>query len=1076
MRGRPTDSGPQARKVKEGPQSIFRRWMQLSLTGRMFLLVVIAVLPALVIQAVNEYALRTAREDEIRQRVIQITKQFGEEIQAIRAGASQLLVALGELDEVQKRDSKECGATFAKLKVRFESYVRIGAADATGKVFCSSGPAIEASVAETEFFKRAMTGDGLSVGHYFIDPNTGEKMIHFAERFYGANGKVAGVVFAGLDLKWLAEHLKERGLTSSQSILIADRLGNIIARLPNGDALVGKNMRKSHEEIMDGNTAGWEEAAGVDGVARIFGYVPGQLPPKDFFLSAGQSKVEAMEPIEAATKRGILLILLGLLAAMYLAWIGGRRFIKRPIASLLEATTEWGKGHYDARVKVDDRSSEIGRLGMAFNDMADALAARHAAQQRAEEELRHLNATLESRIGRRTLELEEANRAKSQFLAKMSHEIRTPVNGVLGMLELVKQTKLDARQQRYLDTARRSAETLLGIINGILDISKIEAGKIELEQAPFDLRDLVEEVTETFADVAYGKGLELTCTIPAHLPTALVGDAGRLRQIMTNLVGNAIKFTEKGEVGLRVEAVEANAASAFIAFDVTDTGIGIAADKQRHIFDAFAQADSSTTRRYGGTGLGLSIAKQLCEMMGGTIDLTSEPGRGSTFRFTPPFGRQSEAAQPVDTGLLLFQGMSVLIVEDNAVRRRNIKDQMSSWGVRVGEAENGAAALAELRTAAPRDERFELAIIDIDLPDVNGIDLVRSIKADPANAELRLVMLTARDHEIDQMGDVRAHVAGSLTKPVRQSDLRQCLAMIDGDIEPAAPASELPPIPPPEGVAGARVLLVEDNPVNLEVAVGILESFGCKVETATNGLEALDRYVNSEYGLIFMDCQMPEMDGFEATSEIRKQEVKSDRRTPIVALTASAIEGDREQCLASGMDDYVPKPFTTDQMRSALVTWLSSATRSIAKRDHLTLVASARQPTPVPTAAPPSVPLPIEPIDDAVLNNLAQLQREGRPDIVNRVITLFLESAPALLKDLQEGAEDGDAARLGRASHALKSCAANVGAAAFSARCDELEALARAGQVADAPARVRGIVEDYRRAETALAARLLQVA
>jgi CheY-like chemotaxis protein len=275
------------------------------------------------------------------------------------------------------------------------------------------------------------------------------------------------------------------------------------------------------------------------------------------------------------------------------------------------------------------------------------------------------------------------------------------------------------------------------------------------------------------------------------------------------------------------------------------------------------------------------------------------------------------------------------------------------------------------------------------------------------------------------------------------------------------------------------VLLVEDNPVNLEVAVGILESFGCKVETATNGVEALERYASGEYGLIFMDCQMPEMDGFEATAEIRKHETNTDRRTPIVALTASAIEGDREQCLASGMDDYVPKPFTTEQMRSALVTWLSPATRGTGKRDHLTLVASARPPTPAPAApapAPIAVPMPTEPIDNAVLDNLAQLQREGRPDIVNRVITLFLESAPALLKDLQEGAARGDAALLNRASHTLKSASANVGAALLSAHCRELEAMARAGSISDAAGRVETIIEDYRRAQAALTARLPRVA
>src|SRR5712671_3949839 len=607
--------------VRSANQSVFPLGIRIGLTGRLFLLVILAVVPALVIQAWNEYDQRMAREGEIRQHVVEITKQFGGEIGVLREGARQLLLGLAELDPVKSLQPGACSALFSKLKSRYANYSLLGAADTTGRVFCTSGSTSFVWVTDQPFFTRALAQPELAVGNYWIDPASNQRMIHFAERFEDGDGHIAGVVFAGLDLAWLSDHLKERGLSPTASILIADREGNIIARLPRPELLVGKNMRTSHEPIMDGDEAGWEEAVGVDGATRIFGYVPAVLPPKDFFLSAGQSKAEAFAAIDSATRRGIGLILVSLFAAVYAAWAGGRNFIRRPIEGLLSVTAEWRNGNYDARAHLEDRSSEIGRLGGAFNEMADALAARHAAQQRAEEELRHLNATLESRIEQRTIELEGAVRAKSQFLANMSHEIRTPLNGVLGMLELVRQTELAPMQHRFVETARRSGEILLGVINGVLDLSKIEAGKVELEQSPFDLRVVVEEVTELFSALAYGRGLELACFVPAHLLTALIGDPGRLRQILTNLIGNAIKFTERGEVSVRAYLIERDVSSASIAFEVLDTGIGIHVEKREHIFEAFAQADSSTTRRYGGTGLGLTIAKHFCEMMGGSIDV-----------------------------------------------------------------------------------------------------------------------------------------------------------------------------------------------------------------------------------------------------------------------------------------------------------------------------------------------------------------------------------------------------------------------------------------------------------------------
>jgi signal transduction histidine kinase/CheY-like chemotaxis protein len=1034
-----------------------------SLTARMFLLVLIAVMPALGIQAYNEYDLRQAREDEIRDKTVQITKQFGAEMGEIREGAHQLLVALSRLPAVNTLDSDGCSKVLATLDASFPNYSILGVADTAGHVHCSSRQTSSSSVADQPFFIRAMEQNDLAVGNYWVDPENGDKQVHFGLRFSSeAGGPVIGVVFAGLDLQWLSEHLKERGLSPTQSILIADREGNIIARLPNPEKMVGKNMRNGHAGIMDGNTTGSEEATGVDGVVRIFGYVPPALSPKDFFLSAGESKAAAFAAIEGTTRRGIALILAGLLLAVYAAWVVGRIFIRRPIDSLLQVAGEWRNGNYAARSQLEDSQSEIGRLGAAFNEMAEAVASRHAAQQEAEELLNRLNTTLEDRVEERTRELENANRAKSQFLANMSHEIRTPMNGVMGMIELLLQTELGPKQQRYIATARRSVDALLGIINKILDLSKIEAGKLDLENHEFDLRELMEEVTDLFSEAASRKALDLACFLPSNVPTALVGDPGRLRQILTNLLGNALKFTEHGEVVLSASVIEATASSALIEFVVQDTGIGIAQTDQAHIFNAFSQADGSMTRRYGGTGLGLSIAKELCEMMGGSIEVTSQEGAGSTFRISARFGQQDSRARRIGRGARYASRSRILVVDDNVTNLEILQNLLSNEGIRVETAEGGAEALDIARAAAGRDEAFDVALIDMVMPNMSGLELARAIKADPVLASLQVVMLTSLGREVPEAGHL---LARQLTKPVRRGELLDCLNALEkgGAPVPTDAASVLAP----DGAwaANRRVLLAEDSPVNVEVATGVLESFGCTVEIAGNGREALAIHAERDFDVIFMDCQMPEMDGFAATAEIRKREAAGARRTPIIALTANAIKGDRDACLSAGMDDYLAKPFTRSQMKAVLNAVFAGS-------DLFNTVAANDPPVAFATTEPSSTDV----LDERVLAALHELQREGRPDVVRKTIGLYFENAPRLLKELEEGAANGDLKALSRASHMLKSNSANVGAIKLASRCNELETMARSGMIPDACALVRAVIEDYGVAGAVLSKHLEQAA
>ena len=713
------------------------------------------------------------------------------------------------------------------------------------------------------------------------------------------------------------------------------------------------------------------------------------------------------------------------------------RRIVSPLQQLAAVTHDISEGNFDHQIDINTHD-EINDLAIAFRHMVTRLR-----------DYREQVVVYQKDLESKKEAAESASQAKSQFLAAMSHEIRTPMNGVLGMTELLQGTELTDKQRRFVETVYRSGESLLTIINDILDFSKIEAGKLELEYIDFDLRQVVEEVAELFAERAHGKGIELACQIYDDVPTALQGDPHRLRQICINLLGNALKFTEQGEVVIQVTQLEASAQETLIRFAVKDTGIGISSQAQTKIFESFSQADGSTTRKYGGTGLGLTISRQLAELMGGKLDVDSKPGHGSTFWWTARLEKQPENAQRSQLVTETLQGLRVLVVDDNATNREILHHQVVSWGMHNGSAEDGPHALRMLSAAAAQNTPYDIAILDMHMPQMDGLQLAHSIKADASIAGVQLVMLTS----VGQYGDIeaarQAGIEAYLSKPVRQADLYECLTSVMGvSMQPSA--SPTTPHAMPDQIS-AHVLLAEDNPVNQEVALSMLELLGCQIDIANNGQEAFEATATSNYDIILMDCQMPEMDGFEATQVIRNREAFSAQRphVPIIALTANAMQGDRERCLTAGMDDYLSKPFTQDKLQAILLHWCPQPAEEQAS------------PAPTAQAAPhhaqqngdamSQAQSGSERIADLAPQALAELKALGNSGILGKVIQRYTDHSPTLLQALREAIAADDAKAVRDAAHSLKSSSASLGATQLAALSEQLEIMGREQHIDDAP-------------------------